>query len=292
MEAALCLSDDTLPATITTLTLLADVALYAPKLVLARFGGSIPLQLACFRQALPFSQRRVREARLLFLCNIATTKYTAVSDRIVTAHGFLTQILEDAAEVLLAGGVALTTRALDLCKTQFASSRRISTDTKRQLLLAQRNVFRLLVKALSIDTVAQSARALIQEIISEVIEPTADYALSRTEADDRGMPNFVAFLILRQLNPRNNSHEAALASMILNQCPDLIRPYFYTCLGSFIETTNLHGTAPKVAAVAVFNIMSRAMLAPISYHLAGHVAVLECRLPSSHVLLTLLRCSG
>ncbi|KAK7194206.1 Ribosome 60S biogenesis N-terminal [Novymonas esmeraldas] len=241
--------------------------------------ADVPLHLAAFRLQLTYTQRRLRLARLGFLVQLVTSPmHNAVTDTICS-HGFLTHLLEDAAELLREGtsaGVECALAALRVVRELFVQSRHIAADQKRGVLLAQRNIFRLLVRALEFDPVADNAAAILYAIVDETIESPADYASTRVESlEEQGMPNYLLFFLLRQLRPKASERMARLALHVLQRAPDLVRPYFIRVSGHLAEDGNSHGVAPSTARIAVLNMMTRAFLSPMPYHLAAHQIRLE-----------------
>ncbi|RNF26494.1 uncharacterized protein Tco025E_01199 [Trypanosoma conorhini] len=271
------LSDAMLPVTMAALQFLAVVASSLPKLVLSRFGNTVPLQLSCFRLQLPYSQRRIRMARVQFLLNLVATPHAGTVEIVVCAHGFLTHLLEDAAELLQEGtetGVSLARAALRVFGEHFMEGRMPSA-RKRAVLLAQKNIVRLLVKALDHALVAEYAFGILCRIVVELVESPCDYHVMRLEAEDRGMPNYLLFFILRQLRPKSSPASARLAIFILHQAPDLIRPFFTRVSSHLGDDGGAARISATTAAVATLNTMTRAMLTPIPYHLAAGKARLE-----------------
>jgi hypothetical protein len=299
------LSDMTLSHVIAALQFLTAAVKDAPLLVLSRLrspaevhsataGASsstaasasaaprradVPLHLAAFRLQLTYGQRRIRLVRLGFLVQLITAPMHNAVAETVCSHGVLTHLLEDAAELLREGtsaGVACSMDALRVVRECFVQSRDITAEQKRRVLLAQRNIFRLLVRALEFDPVADHAAAILYAIVDETIESPADYASTRVESlEDHGMPNYLLFFLLRQLRPKANERMAELVLHILQRAPDLIRPYFIRVSGHLAEESNTHGVAPTTARVAVINLMTRAFLCPMPYHLAAVQVRLE-----------------
>ncbi|CBZ27386.1 conserved hypothetical protein [Leishmania mexicana MHOM/GT/2001/U1103] len=300
------LSDATLTHVTAALQFLTVAAKDAPLLVLARLRSpaeahatpaaasaassplaavathrraDVPLHLAAFRLQLTYSQRRIRLTRLGFLVQLVTSPmHNAVVDTICS-HGVLTHLLEDAAELLREGtsaGVACALSALRIVRELFVQSRHITAEQKRRVLLAQRNVFRLLVRALEFDPVADNAAAILYAIVDETIESPADYASTRVESlEDQGMPNYLLFFLLRQLRPKASERMSQLVLHILQRAPDLIRPYFIRISGHLAEEGSSHGVAPATARVAVLNLITRTFLCPMPYHLAAQQVRLE-----------------
>ncbi|AYU79143.1 Ribosome 60S biogenesis N-terminal, putative [Leishmania donovani] len=241
--------------------------------------ADVPLHLAVFRLQLTYNQRRIRLTRLGFLVQLVTSPmHNAVVDTICS-HGVLTHLLEDAAELLREGtsaGMACALSALRVVRELFVQSRHITAEQKRRVLLAQRNVFRLLVRALEFDHVADNAAAILYAIVDETIESPADYASTRVESlEDQGMPNYLLFFLLRQLRPKASERMSQLVLHILQRAPDLIRPYFIRVSGHLAEEGSSHGVAPATARVAVLNLMTRTFLCPMPYHLAAQQVRLE-----------------
>ncbi|AIN98692.1 hypothetical protein LPMP_240570 [Leishmania panamensis] len=235
--------------------------------------ADVPLHLAVFRLQLTYNQRRIRLTRLGFLVELLTSPmHNAVVDTICS-HGILTHLLEDAAELLREGtsaGTACALSALRVVRELFVQSRHITAEQKRRVLLGQRNVFRLLVRALEFDPVADNATAILYAIVDETIESPADYASTRVESlEDQGMPNYLLFFLLRQLRPKTSERMSRLALHVLQRAPDLLRPYFIRISGHLSEEGNSHGVAPTTSRVAVLNLMTRIFLCPMPYHLAA-----------------------
>ncbi|KAH9597244.1 Nucleolar pre-ribosomal-associated protein 1 [Trypanosoma melophagium] len=271
------LSDSTLLITISALQFLTVVAKYIPKVILSRFENTVPLHLSCFRLQLPYSQRRVRLARAEFLNNLATSSHANAVEIVVCAHGYLTHLLEDAAELLQEGteaGVKVAHTALRVIGEHFMGSR-ISPSQKRSVLLAQKHIIRLLVKAIDHTMVSDYAANILYRMAVELVESPSDYQVMRLDTDDRGMPNYLLFFILRQLRPKSSPASARLVTFILHQAPDLIRPYFTRVSGHLSDDGNSSRISTSTAAVATLNLMTRAMLAPIPYHLAAGKAILQ-----------------
>ncbi|GET88899.1 ribosome 60S biogenesis N-terminal, putative [Leishmania tarentolae] len=247
--------------------------------VAAQRRADIPLHLAAFRLQLTYNQRRIRLTRLGFLVQLVTSPmHNAVADTICS-HGVLTHLLEDAAELLREGtsaGVACALSALRVVRELFVQSLQITAEQKRRVLLAQRNIFRLLVRALEFDPVADNAAAILYDIVDETIESPADYASTRVESlEDQGMPNYLLFFLVRQLRPKASERMSQLVLYILQRAPDLIRPYFIRVSGHLAEEGSSHGVAPSTARVAVLNLMTRTFLCPMPYHLAAQQVQLE-----------------
>ncbi|KPI83531.1 hypothetical protein ABL78_7430 [Leptomonas seymouri] len=292
------LTDASLPSIIAALQFLTAAVKDAALLVLARLRSpadmhacsstatatgqrraDVPLHLAAFRLQLTYGQRRVRLVRLGFLVQLITSPMHNAVAETICSHGVLTHLLEDAAELLREGtsaGVACSMDALRVVREHFVQSRNITPEQKRRVLLAQRNVFRLLVRALEFDPVADHAAGILYAIVDETIESPADYASTRVESlEDHGMPNYLLFFLLRQLRPKANERMAELVLHILQRAPDLIRPYFIRVSGHLAEEGGAHGVAPTTARVAVISLMTRAFLCPIPYHLAAAQVRLE-----------------
>ncbi|KAG5477711.1 hypothetical protein LSCM1_05007 [Leishmania martiniquensis] len=299
------LSDTTLTHVTAVLQFLTVAVKDAPLLVLARLRSpadaqaadssvpsvlslaagatqrraDVPLHLAAFRLQLTYNQRRVRLTRLGFLVQLLTSPMHNAVEGTICSHGVLTHLLEDAAELLREGtsaGVACALSALRVVRELFVQSRHITAELKRRVLLAQRNVFRLLVRALEFDPVADNAAAILYAIVDETIESPADYASTRVESlEDQGMPNYLLFFLLRQLRPKSSERMSQLVLHILQRAPDLIRPYFIRISGHLAEEGSSHGVSPATAQVAVLNLMTRAFLCPIPYHLAAQQVRLE-----------------
>ncbi|KAL7711243.1 Ribosome 60S biogenesis N-terminal [Lotmaria passim] len=297
------LSDASLSQVIAAFQFLTAAVRDAPLLVLARLRSpadvhasssssisnatttalprraDVPLQLAAFRLQLTYGQRRLRLVRLGFLVQLITSPMHNAVAETICSHGVLTHLLEDAAELLREGtsaGVACSLDALRVVRERFVQSREIASEQKRRVLLAQRHVFRLLVRALEFDPVADHAAGILYAIVDETIESPADYASTRVEAlEDHGMPNYLLFFLLRQLRPKANARMAELVLYILQRAPDLIRPYFIRVSGHLAEEGSSHGVAPTTARVAVINLMTRAFLSPMPYHLAAVQVRLE-----------------
>lgn len=279
-KALSALSDATLPVAMAALKFLGQAATYAPKMLLARFNNKLPLHLACFRAQLPYSQRRIRLSRLTFLLKLAESKHNARSADIMCAHGFLTSLFEDAAEVLQDGsqaGLDAGKAALRLFQDDFIVSQTIPATQKRGVLMSQRNIFRLLVKALEVPQVSGNVAEVMYHMVTQLVESPSDYASSRVEAaDGRGMPNFPIFFLLRQLRPNASSLASRIVLFILNTVPDLIRPYFARISGHLADEGNLHQrVAPSTARIATLNTMTRVFMAPLPYHLVSRRARLE-----------------
>lgn len=277
-------SEANLNACLQALGLLAAIAIHCPQVVLSRFGGQVPLHLACFKAQLPFGLRRIRNARLVLLANLASSKYSRTTTEVISTHGFLTQLLEDTAEILRQDEgdcMKVVSEVLDVIQHRFiGESSSVDKETKKQLLVSQRNILRILIKALSVEPIAERCSSMLYQLVDAVAESSSDYALSRTETDDKGMPNFLAFTILRSLHPKNTAREAALVCYILNKCPDLIRPYFVRVSSHLSEDSGVRGASSNnpVNNVAVLNVLTRSMLAPLPFHLQASVARLQ---PSS-----------
>ncbi|ORC84568.1 uncharacterized protein TM35_000431360 [Trypanosoma theileri] len=271
------LSDSTLLTTMAALQFLAVVAKYIPKVILSRFENTVPLHLSCFRLQLPYSQRRVRLARTEFLINLVTSPQANAVEIVVCAHGYLTHLLEDAAELLQEGteaGVKVAQSALRVFGEHFMGSR-IPSSQKRSVLLSQKHIIRLLVKAIDHPLVSEYASNILYRMVVELVESPSDYQVMRLDAEDRGMPNYLLFFILRQLRPKSSPASARLVTFILHQAPDLIRPYFTRVSGHLSDDGNSSRISASTAAVATLNLMTRAMLAPIPYHLAAGKAILQ-----------------
>ncbi|KPA79072.1 hypothetical protein ABB37_05601 [Leptomonas pyrrhocoris] len=292
------LTDTSLSHVIAALQFLTAAVKDAPLLVLARLRGpadshtdsgiatsagprraDVPLHLSAFRLQLTYGQRRVRLVRLGFLVQLITSPMNNAVAETICSHGVLTHLLEDAAELLREGtsaGVACSMEALRVVREHFVQSRDITSEQKRRVLLAQRNIFRLLVRALEFDPVADHAAGILYAVIDETIESPADYASTRVESlEDHGMPNYLLFFLLRQLRPKANERMAGLVLHVLQRAPDLIRPYFIRVSGHLAEEGSTHGVAPTTARVAVINLMTRAFLSPIPHHLTAGQAQLE-----------------
>lgn len=270
-----------LTACLHAIGLLAAVAAHSPKVVLSRFAGTVPLHLPCFKPQLPFGLRRIRNARLAFLAALASSKHAKTTRSVLCTHGFLTQLLEDAAEVLRqddGDSLKIVTEVLDVVHQRFiAPSSLIDVETRKQLLVSQRNILRILIKALSVEPIAERCAAMLYQLVDGVLETSADYALARTEVEDKGMPNFIVFTILRSLHPKQTAREAALVCYILNKCPDLIRPYFVRVSVHLSDETNVRGASGSspTSIIAAFNVLTRSLLAPIPFHLQASVARLQ-----------------
>lgn len=274
-------SDESAQLSCAVLQLFGKAAKYVPKVILARFHNQVPLQLACFRQQLPFSQRRLRLHRCGFLLSLATSRFLDHTV-VIQAHGFLTHILEDGAALLLEGspqGEVLGKQALQVLDDGFVRNRMLSAEKKRAQLLSQRNILRILSRALDYTPVAEEVAQLLFAVIEEVKESPADYARSRIESDAaggddvRGMPNYLLFLMLRQLHPAKSPKHSELVSRILSTAPDLIRPYFARVSAHLVEDTNSsqHG-APVTARIATLNVLTRILVGPLPYHLTHALA--------------------
>ncbi|PWU94012.1 hypothetical protein C4B63_28g84 [Trypanosoma cruzi] len=265
------LSDAMLPVTMAALQFLVVVAGSLPKLVLSRFGNTVPLHLSCFSLQLPYSQRRVRVARAQFLISLVASPHANTVEIVVCAHGYLTHLLEDAAVLLQEGtekGLDIARAALRVFGEHFVEGN-IPATRKRSVLLAQKNIIRLLVKALDHALVSEYAYGILCRIVVELLESPCDYQVMRLEAEDRGMPNYLLFFILRHLRPKSSPASARLVIFILHQAPDLIRPFFTRVSGHLGEEGGTSRISSTTATVATLNLMTRAMLTPIPYHLAA-----------------------
>lgn len=278
-KALSSVSDETLPLNMAAFQFLSLAARYAPKMILVRFNNKLQLHLACFRSQLPYSQRRLRLSRITFLLDLAESRYYTGAADVVCTHGYLTCLLEDAAELLQEGtpiGIQTGKRALKVFQERFITASAIPIAQKRTVLMAQRNVFRLLVKALEFPPVAEDAAALMYHLVNEMVESPSDYASTRVESTEhRGMPNFITFFLLRQLRPKNSVHASRMVVYILNKTPDLIRPYFTRVSGHLADEGNSQRVAASTARIATLNVMTRIMLAPIPYHLAARRVTLQ-----------------
>lgn len=300
-------SDNDLPMTVASLRLLCFAAQYVPKVLLARFQNTVPLHLACFRSPLPYTQRRLRLYRSQFLLQLATSRYLDTAQVIMASHGFLTHLVEDAAELLVEGstqGGEIGRNVLKLLHS-FIQHRAVSASEKRALLLSQRSVLRLLVKAIDYPPVVDEVMQTLSFMVKELVESPSDYPRHRLEAlttsnaegEDRGMPNYLLFLLLRQLRPRKGSKVVELVMHILYLAPDLIRPYFSRFSQHLVEDVHHQsrqgrnrgetGIALPTAKIALMNLMTRIFLAPLPYHLSHHLASLHfSRVPSQDHLLS------
>ncbi|KAG8344198.1 hypothetical protein TRVL_04971 [Trypanosoma vivax] len=271
------LSDATLPVTLAALQFLAVVAAHIPKVLLSRFGNVVPLHLSCFRLQLPYSQRRVRLARAQLLVNLVSFPQANTTEMVLYTHGFLTHLLEDAAELLQEGteaGVSLAKTVLQVFSDHFIGGR-ASPSRKRALLWAQKHIIRLLIKALDYPLASEYASNIVYRLVLELLESPADYQLMRVDADDKGMPNHLLFFILRHLKPRSSPPSSRLVVFILHQAPDLIRPYFTRLSSHLSHDGGDSHTSSSTATIATLNVMTRAMLAPVPYHLAAGMATLQ-----------------
>eukprot|EP00796_Vickermania_ingenoplastis_P007386 gene7386-5200_t len=256
-------------------------AKFVPKVLLARFHGRVPLHLPCFRQQLPYTQRRLRLYRAQFLINLATSRFMDPTE-VLLAHGFLTSLLEDGADLLLEGSVqgqALGREALRLLDESFIRNRSLTAEQKRSRLLSQRNIIRLLVKALDYAPVADEVIQLLFAMVTELLESPSDYSRNRIDGgEDHGMPNYILFLLLRQLRPKKNPKIVDIITRILTAAPDLIRPYFARFSNHLMEEYSGgggSGIAPATGRVAIIHLMTRLFMAPLPYHLANHVVTLN-----------------
>ena len=278
--------EETLHASIAAMTLIESMVVTNPGLVLQRLNG-VPLTFACFQNQLPYGMRRLHAPRLRFLIACATTKHLQRNAETVCGHGFLTLLVDDAAALLqqqVDTSHELILRVLDVFLSQFAQSAYVTVEKKREVLLGQRNIFRILIKALELpdpkirDAIAQA----IMAVVKEVVEPSADYATVHVRDDDRGMTNFVVFLILRLLRPKQNVTETQLVVFILHHAPDLVRPYFSRVVRQLLETDgssdhpqSLSSSARTSVTASIINLLTRCSLAPIPFHLKNGVATLQ-----------------
>ncbi|RHW67023.1 hypothetical protein DPX39_000052100 [Trypanosoma brucei equiperdum] len=271
------LSDATLPTTIAALQFASVAAVYTPKVLLSRFGNVVPFHFACFRPQLPYSQRRIRLARAKFLIDLVISSRADVAESVLCMHGFLTHLLEDAGELLQEGtetGVEVAQTALQVFGKRFIDSR-IPPAKKRSVLLAQKHTLRLLVKALGHSLVSESVLHILYRTVTELMESPMDFQLMHVDEEDKGMPNRLLFFILKRLRPRNTPAAARLLIFILHQAPGLIRPYF-TRASSHLEEESGNGrVSASIGTISTMNVITRAMLAPIPYHLAAGKAKLE-----------------
>lgn len=294
--------DSDLPMTVAVLHLLRLAAEYIPKVLLARFQNRVPLHLACFRPSLPYAQRRLRLYRSQFLLRLATSRLIDTAQVIMTSHGLLTHLVEDAAELLVEGSVQGETLGRDVLRLlhSFIQHRGVSAAEKRVLLLSQRNVLRLLVKAIDYTPVVEEVMQTLSLMVKVLLESPSDYARHRLDTltapnaaggEDRGMPNYLLFLLLRQLRPRKGPKVVELIMHILYLAPDLIRPYFSRFSQHLVDDVHHqsrqgrrkgeNGITLPTAKIALINLMTRIFLAPLPYHLSQHLASLHfSRVPS------------
>ncbi|EPY16355.1 hypothetical protein STCU_11365 [Strigomonas culicis] len=197
-------------------------------------------------------------------------------------HGFFTHIIEDAADLLQEGseaGMRLAREAIHTFETQFITSKSVSTHQKRAVLLGQRSILRLLVKALEYAPAAETAAQVLYRIIVELAESPSDYASSHLESvSGQGMPNYLLFTLLRQLRPKCSPLASHLVLFLLHTAPDLIRPFFARVSVHMTEeggSTAMGRVAASTARVATLNVMTRILQLPLPYHLAARQATLE-----------------
>jgi hypothetical protein len=281
--------EESLQAGIAAMNLCTAMVAVNPRLLLHRLNG-VPLSMACFQNQLPYGVRRLHAPRLRFLIACATTKFLQRNAETVSTHGFLTLLVDDAAALLMQGaeaGPELVHRVLDVFLGQFAQSSYISADKKREVLLGQRNIFRILIKALELPDlkIREAIAHAIMAVVKEVVEPSSDYATVHVRDDDRGMTNFVVFLILRLLRPKHNVTETQLVVFILHHAPDLVRPYYSRVARQLLETDNgadgpqsagaVGGGMRTSTAASIVNLLTRCSLAPIPFHLSSSVATLQ-----------------
>ncbi|CCW62495.1 unnamed protein product [Phytomonas sp. EM1] len=268
------LSDQSLPLCLAALEFLSEAVLHVPRIVLARFHHTVPLHLACFRTPLPYAHRRVRAPRLQVLLHFVSSSPTTVC-----THGLLTSLMEDAAELLQEGtaaGLDAGRAALRVFREAFLLSRAISSAEKRRVLLGQRHLLRLLVRALEVPAITTEAATILSHLVSELLESPADYARSRGDSlEEKGMPNYLLFLLLRQLRPKQSPAAARVVVSLLSKAPELIRPYFSRVSVHLAEDGNAPRVAPSTARIATLNLLTRLMGAPMPYYLASHCARFE-----------------
>lgn len=184
---------------------------------------------------------------------------------------------------------------LELIEQKLITSQVLSSAQKRGILLSQRHVIRLLVKALDLPTIADKAFSVLQSMVIHLHESPCDYSSTRLdglEEQNGGMPNYLLFFILRHLRPTVSYRAARLMIAILRRAPDLIRPFFIRISGHLAEEGHYHsqssssssngGTggnrnspiAPLTARVSTLNVLTRIALCPLPFHLLSRKVTL------------------
>lgn len=279
-------SDAGIPFLLQVLRFFSLVGKYVPKVFLARFNNVVPLQLPCFRQSLPYSQRRLQLFRAEFLLSLVTSRFMDMT-AVMLQHGFLSQLLEDSRSLLVEGspqGQQIGKEALQLLDARFIRNRMIPVEKKRALLLGERNILRLLVKALDFSPVADDVLQMLFALVAEIKESPSDYTRQRAEADDEdgGMPNYLLFFLLRLLRPHKNFKMVELATHIVRAAPDLIRPYFSRFSRHLIEDESQgRELSPTVINIAILHFMTNIFRCPLPYHLTHHLATLTVHLSNA-----------
>ncbi|CAD2219929.1 hypothetical protein AGDE_13481 [Angomonas deanei] len=174
-------------------------------------------------------------------------------------------------------GMELAKEALRLFEEDFICSKNVDLEAKKTVLLTQKNIFRLLSKALDYPGVGELVAHVLCRVILELHEPPADYPVSRLEsAEGRGMPNFILFSLLRALRPKNSPLASQIVVFLLGNTAELIRPYFSRVSLHLTEATDTSvRTAPSTARLATLNVMTRILQLPIPYHLVSMQAQLQ-----------------
>lgn len=169
----------------------------------------------------------------------------------------------------------------------------LSSAQKRSILLGQRHIIRLLVKALDFPAIADKAFSVLHNIIIHLHESPCDYSSTRLDVADEqngGMPNYLLFFILRHLRPTISYRASRLMIAILRRAPDLIRPFFIRISGHLAEENHYHSSsssnssnnngsrhspiAPLTARVATLNVLTRIALCPLPFHLLSRKVTL------------------
>ena len=184
-----------------------------------------------------------------------------------------------------------STSVLELIEQKLITNPVLSSAQKRSLLLGQRHVIRLLVKALDLPAIADQAFNVLQSMVIHLHESPCDYSSTRLDVVDEqngGMPNYLLFFILRHLRPTISYRAARLMIAILRRAPELIRPFFIRISGHLAEeghynnnsrSSGVNGSrnspiAPLTARVATLNVLTRIALCPLPFHLLSRKVTL------------------
>ena len=285
------IQEGAVPSTCGCLALMTYLLKEFPKLVLARFGREVPITLGIFKHLTPRTAS-LRAFRCLFLARFALTSFPQINEKAVTTHGYLTILVEDAAELATSKEHALEgpivseaiEAALTALRDAFIVSPHLNKNTKREVLMGQRNVLRGLVRWLGDEKYGPDVLGLMQRLIAELHEESFDYFLHRSEDSEANatasagaagannssaefyMPNFSLLAILRLLKPKSFVLHTRLVVFILQKAPDLMRPYFNRVAQHLFEEDRTVSKTNHFAAVV--NIMCRVACCPIPNHLA------------------------
>ena len=307
------LRENEMEETMGALSLLTAIVEGFPALIMGKLRLNAFLDLGVFN-SLNARNSGLRLMRCKCITAWALTPNHDANRRNILTHGYLTALTEDVAELLAPSKVFgsdptlnydvstlrdVISRSLQIMQEGFLGpASGLSITQKREILMGQRNVIRALAQWLTplpgivsaIDgpdaktSVVTTVSNVLRSLVMQLREETSDYLLSRQlasvvadGAQDAGlnyMPNFTLFSLLRVLKPKSSVEHAKLLVFILQQSPDLIRPFYTRCVQHIFEKDRQLATGTHYAAV--INIMTRASGCGIPYHISDPTVPTIC----------------